>query len=141
MEREEKRLEQFQQLRKEIRGSQDYLVVGIDISKDTHNALMRTIPGKIVYRRLIFNNTREGLVASSRDKHFVGYFTEQLRGREKEKGIKTKKRVKLAAKMLMIAWTLMKKQESFDPRYLLACTQQSTSHKSAGFKKGAIPKV
>jgi transposase len=38
-------------------------VVGIDISKDTHNALMRTIPGKIVYRRLIFNNTREGFEA------------------------------------------------------------------------------
>ena len=38
MEREEKRLEQFRRLRKEIRGRQDYLVVGIDISKDTHNA-------------------------------------------------------------------------------------------------------
>jgi len=33
MEREEKRLERFRQLRKEIRGSQDYLVVGIDIRK------------------------------------------------------------------------------------------------------------
>jgi len=37
----------------------------------------------------------------------------QLRGREKEKGIKTKMRVKLAAKMLIIAWTLMKKKEVF----------------------------
>src|SRR6266542_2204730 len=60
MEREEKRLEQFRQLRKEIRGSQDYLVVGIDISKDTHNALMRNTSGKILYRRLTFNNTGEG---------------------------------------------------------------------------------
>jgi hypothetical protein len=34
MEQEEKRLEQFRQLRKEIRGTQNYLVVGIDISKD-----------------------------------------------------------------------------------------------------------
>ena len=34
-----------------------------------------------------------------RDKHFVAYFTNQLRGREKEKGIKTTKRVKPAAKM------------------------------------------
>ena len=48
MEREEKRLEQFRQLRKEIRGSQDYLVVGIDISKDAHNALMRNTSGKIL---------------------------------------------------------------------------------------------
>jgi len=41
-----------------------------------------------------------------------------LCGREKEKGIKIKMRVKLAAKMLIIAWTLMKKKESFDPDYL-----------------------
>jgi hypothetical protein len=27
-------------------------------------------------------------------------------------------KVKLAAKMLIIAWTLMKKKESFDPAYL-----------------------
>jgi hypothetical protein len=27
-------------------------------------------------------------------------------------------RVKLAAKMLVIGWTLMKKKESFDPAYL-----------------------
>jgi len=60
MEREEKRLDQFRRLRREIRGSQEYLVVGIDISKDTHKALMRDTSGKILYRRLTFNNTREG---------------------------------------------------------------------------------
>jgi hypothetical protein len=27
-------------------------------------------------------------------------------------------RVKLAAKLLIIAWTLMKKKECFDPKYL-----------------------
>jgi transposase len=41
-----------------------------------------------------------------------------LRGRERERGIITKMRVKLAAKMLVIAWALMKKRESFDPVYL-----------------------
>ena len=60
MEREEKRLEQFRLLRKEIRGSQQYLVVGIDISKDTHNAFMRTTTGKTLYRRLVFTRLREG---------------------------------------------------------------------------------
>ena len=35
-----------------------------------------------------------------------------------EKGIITKMRVKLAAKMLVIAWTLMKKMEAFNPDYL-----------------------
>jgi transposase len=58
------------------------------------------------------------LVASVRNKEFIQYFTEKLRGREKEHGIKTKMRVKLAAKMLVIAWTLMKKKEPFDPKYL-----------------------
>ncbi len=38
--------------------------------------------------------------------------------REKERGIKTKMRVKLAVKMLVIAWTLMKRKEVFDPAYL-----------------------
>lgn len=58
------------------------------------------------------------LIASSRDKHFIAYFTNKLRGHEKEKGIKTKMRVKLAAKMMIIAWTLMKRKEFFDPTYL-----------------------
>jgi len=46
------------------------------------------------------------------------YYTNTLRGREREKGIKTKMRVKLDAKMLVIAWTLMKKRGPFDPAYL-----------------------
>jgi hypothetical protein len=43
------------------------------------------------------------------------FFTNTLTGREREKGILTNRRVKLAAKMLVIAWTLMKKKEVFDP--------------------------
>ena len=58
------------------------------------------------------------LIASIRDRHFIVYFTNQLRGREREPGIKTKMRVKLAAKLLIIAWTLMKKKEPFNPDYL-----------------------
>ena len=58
------------------------------------------------------------LVASSRNQLFVAYFTEKLRQRSREKGIKTKMRVKLAAKLLVIAWTLMKKREPFNPEYL-----------------------
>jgi len=58
------------------------------------------------------------LVAATRNKEFIRYFTEKIRGREKERGIKTKIRVKLAAKMLVIAWTLMKKKELFNPEYL-----------------------
>jgi transposase len=57
-------------------------------------------------------------IASTRNTFFINYFTNKLRGREREKGIKTKMRVKLAAKMLIIAWTLMKKEEPFNPDYL-----------------------
>jgi transposase len=57
-------------------------------------------------------------IASCKNKYFIRYYTNTLRGREREKGIKTKMRVKLAAKMLVIAWTLMKKKEPFDPGYL-----------------------
>ena len=57
-------------------------------------------------------------IASCRNEYFVTYFTNKLRGREREKGIKTKMRVKLAAKLLVIAWTLMKKEEPFNPDYL-----------------------
>jgi transposase len=58
-------------------------------------------------------------VASSRNPDFIRYYTRMLRGRERERGIKTKMKVKLAAKMLKIAWTLMKKQEAFDPNHLI----------------------
>ena len=58
------------------------------------------------------------LIASIKNKYFMKYYANTLRGREREKGIKTKMRVKLAAKMLVIAWTLMKKREPFDPVYL-----------------------
>ncbi len=58
------------------------------------------------------------LIASVRNRPFMVYYTNRLRGREREPGIKTKMRVKLAAKMLIIAWTLMKKKEPFHPDYL-----------------------
>ena len=58
------------------------------------------------------------LIASVRNPHFIVYYTDKLRGREREPGIKIKMRVKLAAKLLIIAWTLMKKKEPFHPGYL-----------------------
>jgi transposase len=58
------------------------------------------------------------LIASVRNRDFIIYYTNTLRGREKEEGIKIKMRVKLAAKLLIIAWTLMKKKEPFNPEYL-----------------------
>ena len=57
-------------------------------------------------------------VSSSRVDYMKDYFAKMLSGRERERGIITKMRVKLAAKLLVIAWTLMKNKESFDPKYL-----------------------
>ena len=40
------RKEQFSQIISEIRGSDDYLVVGIDVAKDKHHAFMGSATGK-----------------------------------------------------------------------------------------------
>ena len=58
------------------------------------------------------------LIASYHNEHFQRIYHRMLKGREAERDIKTKRRVKLAAKMLIIAWTLMKKNDVFDPSYL-----------------------
>lgn len=57
-------------------------------------------------------------VAVARTDLFRSYFVKLLQGRERERGIKTKMRVKIAVKMLVIAWTLMKKREVFNPELL-----------------------
>lgn len=55
------------------------------------------------------------LIASISNARFMVYYSKLLKGRERERGIRTKMRVKLAAKLLIIAWTLMKKGEAFSP--------------------------
>jgi transposase len=67
---------------------------------------------------LRYASYQAALIASSRHRFFMAYFAKMLQGRERERGIRTKMRVKLAAKMLVIAWTLMKRGESFNPEYL-----------------------
>jgi transposase len=123
-------------------GVQVIKMVGLDLSASqsgkSQGSPVVSKKGKAEIRYALY---QAAMVASTRDKHFVAYFTDQLRSREKEKGIKTKKRVKLAAKLLMIAWTLMKKQERFDPQYLGADDQPIAARKSAKTKSGGIPKV
>lgn len=58
------------------------------------------------------------LIASAVTRDFAGYYHRLLEGRQREKGIRTKMRVKMAAKLLVIAWTLMKKKEMFNPDYI-----------------------
>ncbi len=68
------------------------------------------------------------MIASLKNKDFIVYFTNKLKGRARAKGIGIKMRVKLSAKLLTIAWTLMKKKEMFDPTCLkLGGTQVEAS--------------
>jgi transposase len=71
--------------------------------------------GKAHLRYMLY---QAALIASTRNRGFINYYTQKLAERQQERGIKTKMRVKLAAKLLVIAWTLMKKKEPFDPGYL-----------------------
>jgi transposase len=57
-------------------------------------------------------------IASYHNSRFRALYSRYLTGREKERGIRTKMRVKLAAKMLVIAWTMMKNDTNFDPHLL-----------------------
>ena len=53
------------------------------------------------------------VVSSSKNNYFRLWIARQLKGREREQGIVGVLRVKLAAKLLVIAWTLMKNKEMF----------------------------
>lgn len=55
------------------------------------------------------------MVASTANPIIRGYFSRLIKGRELERGIQLKMKVKLAAKLLVVAWTLMKRQEQFNP--------------------------
>jgi len=59
-EKDHSRIQEFRQIRKEIRGSSDYLIVGIDVAKDKHHAFWGTATGKTLLRRLIFENNMNG---------------------------------------------------------------------------------
>jgi transposase len=57
-------------------------------------------------------------VATGITAEFKAYFRYLLQGREKEKGIITKMRVKVASKMLVIAWTMLKTMQEYQPGLL-----------------------
>jgi transposase len=54
------RRKQFCQIVCEIRKSNEYLIVGIDVAKDKHHAFMGTATGKSLLRKLIFENNIDG---------------------------------------------------------------------------------
>ena len=58
--KERNRLEEFRQLRREIRHSKEYLIVGIDVAKDRHHAFFGTATGETLLKRFVFDNTYQG---------------------------------------------------------------------------------
>jgi transposase len=66
-----------------------------------------------------------GLIASYHNDVFRRLFNGTLDGRQGERGIKTKMRVKMAAKLIVIAWTMLKNNEPFDAIRLVTDTKTS----------------
>jgi transposase len=104
-------------------GKQVLKLAGYDLSADRSGKRSdKAIPeiskrGKADLRYAL---NQAAFIASTKNRDFMRYYTSKLQGRQKEKGIHTKRLVKLSAKLLVIAWTLMKKKEAFDPAYLNA---------------------
>jgi transposase len=96
-------------------------MAGLDLSADRSGTTSNTaIPviskrGKADLRYALY---QAALIASTRNRPWIEYNTDQLQGRAKEPGIRTKQWVKLSAKFLIIAWTIMKKKEPYNPSYL-----------------------
>ena len=59
------------------------------------------------------------MIASAKSSSIRGYFAKLIKGRELECGIMLKMKVKLAAKLLVVAWTLMKTKENFKASYFM----------------------
>ncbi len=106
-----------------LNGKQVLKLAGYDLSADrSGKSSDRAVPkiskrGKADLRYALY---QAAFIASTKNRDFMLYYTSKIRGREKEKGIHTKMLVKLSAKLLVIAWTLMKKKEPFNPAYLKA---------------------
>jgi transposase len=97
-------------------------LAGLDLSasrsgKSSHTAVpVISKAGKADLRYALYQAAK---VATSRTAEYRAYFEHLLKGREKERGIKTKMCVKVSAKMLVIAWTLMKRMQPYKPGLLL----------------------
>jgi transposase len=102
-------------------GKQVLKLAGLDLNAERSGKssdLARPVISKKGKAGLRYALYQAAFIASTKNRYFMVYFTNKLRGREREPGIKTKMRVKLSAKLLIIAWTLMKKKEPFNPDYL-----------------------
>ena len=92
-------------------------LAGLDLSasrsgqgSDTAKAVISK-QGKAALRYAL---VQAAMIASSKNSVIRGHFSKLIQGRELERGIKLKMKVKLAAKLLVVAWTLMKTGQKFE---------------------------
>jgi Transposase and inactivated derivatives len=92
-------------------------LAGLDLSasrsgltSDTAKAVISK-QGKAALRYAL---VQAAMIASSKNSEIRGYFSKLIKGRELECGIRLKMKVKLAAKLLVVAWTLMKTGQEFE---------------------------
>lgn len=93
-------------------------LAGLDLSASRSGATSasaKAVISKQGKAALRYALVQAAMVASALNPAVRSYFSQLLKGREFERGIKMKMKVKLAAKLLVIAWTLMKRKETFNP--------------------------
>ncbi len=102
-------------------GRQVLKLAGLDLSANRSGQSSLYAKAKISKKgktELRYALYHAAFTASSRHKLFKHWFQTKTEKRQGEKGIGMKTRIKLSAKLLIIAWTLMKKKEPFNPTYL-----------------------
>lgn len=93
-------------------------LAGLDLNASrsgTRSSLAVPVISKCGNSELRYALYQAAQIATYHNDRFRALFTRYLEGRVNERGIKTKMRIKLAAKMQVIAWTLMKTDMDFDP--------------------------
>jgi transposase len=96
-------------------------LAGLDLGAHRSGKTSRTavpVISKIGKSELRYALYQAAKIATTRTQEMRVYFERLVKGREREKGIITKMRVKVSAKLLVIAWTMMKRKERYRPGLL-----------------------
>ena len=91
-------------------------LAGLDLSAERSGQdsnSVRPVISKQGKAALRYALVQAAMVASTLNPDIRSYFSKMLKGRELERGIQLKMKVKLAAKFLVVAWTLMKSKQQF----------------------------
>lgn len=102
-------------------GRQLLKLAGLDLSANRSGQSSAFAKAKISKKgktELRYALYHAAFTASTRHKLMKNWFQTKIAKRQNEKGIIMKTRIKLSAKLLIIAWTLMKRQEPFNSEYL-----------------------